>query len=460
MAIIDTNIQTDKFSGLFYPSDPAELTSVMDQFIGEGEPHFPNAPKAYIMPHAGYRFSGAAAGKVAKEMTGNVRRVVILSPSHRHPFFGIARSTAERFRTPLGEIGVEKRAYNMTRRLPFVRDLPEAFENEHGVEVIVPWVQHRFPKAQIAPFVIGKADVDEVNQLLDLVWGDQRTIIIVSTDLSHFMPEKEQILTDGATASNIEIGNIDAITSTHACGWMGLKGLMHAAKIRGMRLTRMNLSNSASVSGDPNRVVGYGSWVVHQAQTAQFPATDRATLNTLAARAIKYQLDQNRVAHLANYKHGHILQTNMASFVTLEKDDKLRGCIGSLNAHRPLAQDVFINAQNAAFKDRRFPPLSMEEFDQTDIEISVLSTPSPVQYKNRDDLLQIFENEKTGVVLSHAQHRATFLPKVWNQFTDADSFLKALMKKAGMPDNGWTDDIQIQSYRTEIFDKIALRDAV
>jgi AmmeMemoRadiSam system protein A len=178
---------------------------------------------------------------------------------------------------------------------------------------------------------------------------------------------------------------------------------------------------------------------------------ERQTLLQIARAAIQNQLATGKeyTAQLEGLSAN--LTTPLASFVTINLNGKLRGCIGSLAAHRPLAQDVVYNAQSAAFRDPRFPPLKKTELKNIDIHISVLSQPEPLPVGSREELLQKIRPGIDGLIIQEEGRRATYLPSVWSQLPEPNQFISELRAKAGLNRNGWSDDTQVFRYTTEEF---------
>lgn len=185
------------------------------------------------------------------------------------------------------------------------------------------------------------------------------------------------------------------------------------------------------------------------------PETDRETLHQLAKESIKYSLDRGRDAHfestlsLDNYTES--LQQPRATFVTLQINHNLRGCIGTLEARQPLVIDVVENARSAAFHDPRFNPLSKDEFENLDIHISVLSVPEPMSFESEEDLMRQIRPGTDGLILTAGYNRGTFLPSVWEQLPTTEEFWSHLKNKANLPMNYWSSDVKVERYTTESF---------
>ncbi|MCK4742760.1 MAG: AmmeMemoRadiSam system protein A [Sulfuriflexus sp.] len=181
--------------------------------------------------------------------------------------------------------------------------------------------------------------------------------------------------------------------------------------------------------------------------------TDRQTLLNLARESIQSGLTHGQPLAVKKQTYSTELQQPRASFVTLHKHGELRGCIGSLEAHQALVDDIASNAFNAAFRDPRFPPLQANEFDQLHIHIEILTPPEPIQFSSEQELLDQLQLGKDGLLLSEGLHRGTFLPTVWESLPRPEQFLFHLKNKAGLPGDYWSDNIKVQRYHTESFEE-------
>jgi AmmeMemoRadiSam system protein B len=248
-------------AGLFYPAAEAELRATVDALLAGPEPAAP-APKALIVPHAGYAYSGAVAGlafRALRPLAGTVQRVVLLGPSHREWFRGLAVPRAHAFATPLGLAPIDALAVSRLAALPtvLVADSPHA--REHSLEVQVPFLQRLLPGALLVPIVVGEATTAEVEAVIELVWGGPETLIVVSSDLSHYRPYRQAQERDRATAAAILDARPD-LTGEDACGCIAVNGLLGVARRRGLRIGLLELRNSGDTAGDRERVVGYGAF--------------------------------------------------------------------------------------------------------------------------------------------------------------------------------------------------------
>ena len=251
-------------SGLFYPGDPRELEECVRTLLrGESEPRA--RPKALIAPHAGYVYSGptaAAAFRLIAPAAGLIRRVVLIGPSHRVPFRGLAVPSVEAFATPLGRIPLDALAREALLDLGHVRITDSPHAAEHSLEVELPFLQVTLGEFELLPIAAGDATAREVADALERVWGGPETLIVVSTDLSHYHPYEYARRLDAAT--NEAVLRLESeFDGELACGCIGLNGLLAAARKRRMRIELEDLRNSGDTAGDRGRVVGYGAWSLY-----------------------------------------------------------------------------------------------------------------------------------------------------------------------------------------------------
>ena len=259
-----SSIRLPAVAGLFYPDDPDELHAMVAGFLAhaEGGP----APKALIAPHAGYIYSGpiaASAYKRLREVRHLVQRVVLLGPSHRVPFLGLAVSTATTFRTPLGDIPLDTDAIIDILELSPVTTLDEAHSMEHSLEVHLPFLQETLGEFTLVPLVVGDASADQVAEVLERLWGGPETLIVISSDLSHYQPYEVAQRLDRATSDAIEALDPDRIEFDHACGRVPVSGLLRAARRHGLTAHTVDLRNSGDTAGSRDQVVGYGAYVLN-----------------------------------------------------------------------------------------------------------------------------------------------------------------------------------------------------
>jgi AmmeMemoRadiSam system protein B len=260
---VQTKTRLPVAAGRFYPSEPDALRSLMNQLLASAEPVSGLAPKALIVPHAGFIYSGtvAAAGYVSF-IPGRhaIKRIVLIGPSHFVPVPGLAVSAAESFMTPLGPVPVDREAVNHLKALQRVEELEDAHSQEHSLEVQLPFLQTVLGEFAIVPLVAGEATAEQIAQVLEMLWGGPETRLIISSDLSHYHDADTARVLDQATANAIEALNGEALGEDGACGQLPIRGLLRVAHHRGLRARTLALRNSGDTAGPRDRVVGYGAF--------------------------------------------------------------------------------------------------------------------------------------------------------------------------------------------------------
>ena len=487
-------------AGSFYPGDAAELANSVQSLIREamaqGHRGGPTLPKAIIAPHAGYVYSGPIAASVYARFSASrnaVNRIILLGPAHRVAVRGLAVPSHSEFATPLGVVPLDRGMIDTIKALPQVHEFDATHAAEHSLEVHLPFLQHIFESFALVPIVFGDAEPQEVADVLRALWGGPETLIVVSSDLSHYHDYDTAKSMDSTTSNAITNLQADSISDQGACGRMPIRGLLHLAKEFGLRASAIDVRNSGDTAGPRDAVVGYGGYVFEGATSATsttapapgatvapqpsaappHPAVSAAAAP--AAIAEQEALTENQRAQLLDVaarsisiglKTGHRPKLDLrtfhprfgqpaASFITLTRDTRLRGCIGSLEAKRPLVADIAWNAHASAFEDRRFKPLAAEEFNQLALSISILSAPQPMVFTGQDNLLSQLRPGVDGLTIQEGPRRATFLPQVWEQTTDPMQFIQHLKTKAGLAADHWSDELKAWRYQTDSFDRPA-----
>ena len=260
-----TNLHTPTFrkpavDGLFYSSDAPQLSSDVKQYMADAHPQ-KLSPKALIVPHAGYIYSGAIAATAYATLIARrevIRRVILLGPAHRVAVRGLALPGADYFNTPLGSVMVDKQAIQSIVNYPQITISPEAHALEHALEVQLPFLQYVLVDFRVLPLVVGAASAQEVAEVLDTVWGGDETLIVISSDLSHYLPYVEARQVDQATVQSI-LQLEQSITHDQACGGMPINGLILAAQRHHLKPVLLDLRNSGDTAGRRDQVVGYAA---------------------------------------------------------------------------------------------------------------------------------------------------------------------------------------------------------
>ena len=222
-------------------------------------------PKAIIAPHAGYIYSGPVAASAyarLQQARDIVNRVVIIGPSHHVSFNGLAVSSAESFTTPLGKIAVDRQSVTNLAMLPFVDFIESAHTHEHSLEVHLPFLQEVLTEFNIVPIVTGAASAEQVAMVIDMLWGGEETLIVISTDLSHYHDYETAQKLDRLTSHHFENRQYERLSFESACGKVPVSGLLKVAREKSLSIKTIDLRNSGDTSGDKKRVVGYGAYVI------------------------------------------------------------------------------------------------------------------------------------------------------------------------------------------------------
>jgi hypothetical protein len=448
-------------AGLFYAADPAALRADVERALrAVGAARGP-APKALIVPHAGYVYSGDVAARayaLVSPLRGRIRRVVLLGPAHRVALRGLAVPEAEAFATPLGIVPLDAGALARLRDLPQVLQSDAAHAEEHSLEVQLPFLQRALGDFTLVPLVVGDASAEEVAEVLERLWLGDETLLVISSDLSHYLDYASARRVDAETCRAIEQLRPEALDRDSACGRVAVRGLLLAARRHGLVPRTLDLRNSGDTAGDRRRVVGYGAWSFSPSAAraqAETPSPgegssdgDRRLLE-LARASIRHGLAHGCASPVDLAALSPDQRAPGAAFVTLRRPDgALRGCVGSLEPLRPLALDVAANAYRAAFHDPRFEPVRAHEISGLGLHLSLLSAPERLAVRSEADLLAQLRPAVDGLVLEDGPHRATFLPDVWAQLPAPSDFVRHLKRKAGLPEEHWSPTLRFQRYTT------------
>jgi AmmeMemoRadiSam system protein B/AmmeMemoRadiSam system protein A len=503
-------------AGLFYPKDKAELSRAIDAYLAaaKDEP-LGGELKALVCPHAGYAYSGPVAAYGYRLLVGHeYETVVVLAPSHYAALRAASVSGADVFRTPLGDVPISEKARTLAKLRPFALE-PKAFVQrpewwkqascpapelgddtadtwEHSDEVQVPFLQKTLKNFQLLPVVCGDIDTAKAATALMQILDD-RTLIIASSDLSHYDTYTNAQKRDRRTVEAICALEPEQIAPDDACGAIPIQTLIYVAKQKGWKTRLLDYRNSGDTSGDKaHGVVGYAAIAFYAPSTASsnapnteqappssagfqpasvtqeqarmpalppkavpietYSAAERRYLLELARQTVREVVATGKLPPVATDRLAPKFTTKKGCFVTLTERGSLRGCIGHIVAQEPLVQAVVDNARNAALRDPRFPPVTTDEVAQLEIEISVLTEPLPLFFSSPKDLLQKLQPGKDGVVLRIGGRSATYLPQVWEQIPDKVEFLNSLAEKAGGGASDWRGSgVSVSIYHVESF---------
>ncbi|MGI9591152.1 MAG: AmmeMemoRadiSam system protein B [Myxococcota bacterium] len=258
-------IRRPAVAGTFYPGSPEELEDTIGACLAAAGAPGEAPPKAVIAPHAGYVYSGPVAGSAYARLAplrGQIERVVLLGPAHRVPCRALAVPACDAFATPLGPVALDREALERALALPQVEIFDAAHAEEHSLEVHLPFLQTVLGEFRLAPFVVGDAAPQEVDEVLELLWGGSETLLVVSSDLSHYHDYATARRMDAETTRAIEALEPEAIGYEQACGRIPVQGLLLAARRHGLCARAVDVRSSGDTAGPRDRVVGYGSYVL------------------------------------------------------------------------------------------------------------------------------------------------------------------------------------------------------
>ena len=479
---LDAGIRNAAVSGKFYPGNDDLLSAGIDFLMGDAVEPIVNDPVGLIVPHAGYIYSGQiAADAYNQARNSEYDLIVILGTNHTTAGFnGVSIFTGSGYKTPLGIASIDQEiASKLINSNPSILFEPKVHRREHSVEVQVPFIQRLFPGVPILPVVIGYPDPSLCSMFakqLDKATGGKSILVVASSDLSHYPDYDVACSADLDLLNKIVQGNISDVhshvktteskhitgLSTCACGLGPIMTIMEFADLRGVsHRTLVSYANSGDATiGDDSRVVGYGAIAFSvsgstsntdytsnlEAAPLTFPlnSEQQDQLLSIARKSVLWYLESTLLPLPRNIDPA--LNTPCGAFVTINKNHRLRGCIGHMAEDIPLARTVGKMALQAAFNDHRFQPVSAHEIEDLEFEISVL-TP----YQEIKDISD-FEVGRDGIVIRKSGKSAVYLPQVApEQGWDREETLYHLCKKAGLPGDAWKMDAKLFTFTANVF---------
>ncbi|MFA5159654.1 MAG: AmmeMemoRadiSam system protein B [Candidatus Omnitrophota bacterium] len=473
-------------AGEFYPRDKVPLEKYVDALLRQADPPKIKEPiRAIMVPHAGYVYSGPVAAYAYKELEGrNFKTVILMANSHTEWFNGISVYKKGSFETPLGIVSIdEEKTSKLLTLSSKILDRPRTHEEEHALEVQLPFLQRVLKDFKIVPLLFGSDEPELSKVLADALKKivDDKTLIVASTDMSHYPSYDDATSTDRETLQAIHTGQLDTLDAmlkqhvekgipnaeTFLCGVSGVRTVLRLSQTLGPTVpVFLKYENSGdSPAGDKNRVVGYGAvaFVAQQSTTpnASPPAAvekksatdeegmtpqEKKELLGIARSTVESYVQTKKIPAFSPASPA--LRRPRGVFVTLKETGQLRGCIGRFDSSGPLYLIVQQMAISAALQDPRFTPVSADELGQLEYEISVLS---PLKKVKTADEIKL---GKHGVQVSKGLYHGVFLPQVatetgWSK----EKFLSELCsQKAGLPENCWKDPgVDLQVFTADVF---------
>jgi len=474
IAVKESGVKPAVVAGAFYPSDPLELSASVDFSISQAKVSLPENIRVLgvISPHAGYAYSGIVAGFSYKAIKGrDFNRVILLGPAHFYPFRGISVYPQGKFVVPIGSLSVDREFTQKILSLDFADSLTAAFEREHSLEVQLPFIIKSLgPKVKIVPVLFGTVNYSQIKQLAGLLYQllqqDKKSLIIVSSDFSHYFTYQQASVMDKRTASYIRqidpqgLAECVSMGKCQACGiYPILTFLEILKKYKSAQIKILKYANSGDTFGSKSKVVGYVSAVGFISQNSSkqedkmgLSLEDKKFLLEEARKTLEEYLGNNKIPDFS--PSSGVLKEKRGAFVTLHKNGQLRGCIGNIVGTKPLFLTVRDMAIEAAVSDPRFPPVKFNELKDIDIEISVLSPLEKVK-----DASEIVLG-KHGVLVKKGFNQGVFLPQVADETGwSKEEFLSYLcMHKAGLPPDAWKDkDTDLYVFTADVFSESELK---
>ncbi|MFH1064297.1 MAG: AmmeMemoRadiSam system protein B [Candidatus Woesearchaeota archaeon] len=463
------NVREPYVADQFYPGDSKILGQIVGFYLDNSLPAGIGDVHALILPHAGYVYSGQVAAEGIKQLEtekGKIRKVFIIGNNHVNGawFDGISIPNYTHYETPLGKIKVAAIAAEMRDEYPFTFN--EQAHTSHIIEVQLPFLQKEIgDDFEIIPMVVGGIDEGMIEKAAEVIgrYLDDSSILIVSSDLSHYYPYDDAVALDRPCIDKIEAQDYAGAASCEACGRDAILILLRISAMHGWQSKVIDYRNSGDVTGDKSSVVGYSAIafytegevqaVLEKQEKSDVEVVDEAEqefLLELARNTVENYVKYQKTPDEDSLELTPALKEVMGCFVTLNEDGQLRGCIGHILPQEPLYRCVIDNAVNAAVNDERFHPVTADELDDLHIDVSVLTVPVPLDYSSPEDLLSQLRPDIDGVVLRYGFRSSTFLPQVWEQIPDKNMFLESLCKKQGSQTDCWKD-AKVDVYQAQVF---------
>jgi len=462
-------------AGSFYPSDPAELRTLLGTLFSKAKPSSAKDVIAIICPHAGYEFSGTVAASSYNQLDPEKQydNIFIIGSSHHVAFMGASIYNAGNYQTPLGKVRVNLDLANkLIKENAVFTYNPDADRNEHSVEVQLPFLQYYLKKSfTLVPIILGTQSAESCKKIAKALkpYLNGNNLFVISSDFSHYPPYNDALVVDKNTCDAILTNKPDRLQSilkeneqknitnlaTSLCGWTSVLTLLYMTETDpGITMTPVYYQNSGdSRYQDKSQVVGYWSIVLSKKEklipsSSSFNITskDKKELLKIARNTLEEYIRNNKIPEINASGFSEILKTPCGAFVTLNKNSVLRGCVGCFNPEDPLYKVVQQMAIASSTQDNRFPPVDPKEVNGITIEISVLS---PMKKISSIDEIVL---GKHGIYIKKGSRSGTFLPQVatGTGWSKEDLLGHCSRDKAGLGWNGWKDaDIYI--YEATVF---------
>jgi AmmeMemoRadiSam system protein B/AmmeMemoRadiSam system protein A len=446
-------------AGSFYPADPKVLTATIDEMLAHATPPPVMDPiLAVVAPHAGYQYSGPVAAYTYAALKGHkFSRVVVIAPSHYESFDFSSVYEGDAYATPLGNVPVDKAFARQLAKMSATMRLSSRGHDatsagaEHAIEVQLPWLQRVLGDFQLVPIVMGDQSYESSRALgvalAKLIHGGD-TLVLASSDLSHYHPYDEAVKIDHKTLNALAAWDYYSMSRNfqtrvwEACGGAPIVAAMiYAERMGANQALVLKYANSGDVTGDHSRVVGYSADVFVKTQGGKametpfsLSAPEKKELLALARKSVEYVVGKGEL-YVPAASASATLNQERGAFVTLTESGQLRGCIGYTSAMKPLYLTVRDTATHAALHDPRFQPVAASELPRLEYEVSVLS---PLRRVTDTQQIKVGQH---GLLMKNGDYEGLLLPQVpVEQGWDREKFLEETCRKAGMGSNCWKDE--------------------
>lgn len=472
------SVLRSSLAGKWYSGNTQVLNERITEFFKKAEVKPKENIIALILPHAGYAYSGQTAAFGLKTINKEYERIVVIGPSHRvHMENVLSVPRVTHYETPLGQIPLDIEFINELLKHPLFQNVPDAHKSEHSVQIELPLLQHSRKDFKLVPIVAGRCSLETINKAAKILKNlvDSKTLVIASSDFVHFgpnygfIPFKENI---PEKIKELDMGSYEHIAKLDSNGFLKYKqktgaticGYIPVAILLSMleeptEAHFLKYATSGELTGDFTNSVSYlsvvfcGSWSDNPSITIQISKTDlsendKKQLLTLARESMTFALKNQRMPKESDLSVTitEAMKQPRAAFVTLKKHGRLRGCIGDIFPRQPLYKSVISNAINACFNDRRFSPVTMEDYNDIVVEVSALTPPKPVT-SSADIKIGI-----DGIILRKNGLSALFLPQVaTEQGWDLDTTLTRLSAKAGLLPDAWKEGTEFLVFQAIVF---------
>ena len=436
-------IKKSAVAGLFYPEEKSEIQMLFSEYKKYNSDDVNYNSRLVIAPHAGYVYSGYSTYLSLSHLSG--KNIFIFAPAHKIYVHSAVIPDYDMFETPMGRVNLNKEILSkITQEFHLVYN-NKAFDTEHAIEVMLPFLSHFKTDFSIVPVLVGDCNANLIEEIISRFFSDTSNSFIISTDLSHFLSNNHALKLDNLTADTIETNDFNNLRHRQACNSVSVCAALKFASENNFSFIRLDMRNSSSVTNDMTSVVGYGSWLMYDGEKNKYIK--------------KYYSDElkdiclNSIVSKGKYspvKYPIVLNQKGSCFITLEKEGQLRGCIGSIIPYRSLINDLLHNAFASAYNDPRFKPVLSNGIKNLQIKISLLSIPIEISFSDEGDLLDKIVPFEDGIIISDKNYRAVYLPSVWEQLPDKKTFLTSLKRKAGLTDDYFSDTFRAFRFHCEI----------